>query len=140
MKILRVEFTNYLDLRNIQDKIYQLLDDFVTLVHSENKTIQITIKKGFVTDLASVPKIPFAYLLYGGIGHYPAVAHDGLYSNSELVEVIDLDTGLPYEYNRLWADTVFKLGLEERGITAFKYNPMYWGVRLKGGSYYKQFS
>lgn len=140
MKILRVEFTNYLDLRNIQDNINYLLSDFVTLVHSDEKTIQITIKKDFVTDLASVPKIPFAYLLYGGIGNYPATTHDGLYSKSELVEVIDLDTGFPYEYDRLWADTVFKLGLEERGINAFKYNPMYWAVRLKGGNYYKRFS
>lgn len=140
MKIEKVEFTTYLDTRNIQDNIDILLSDFVILVHSIDKTIQITIKKGFITDFASVPRIPFAYLLFGGIGKWPAVGHDGLYSNSDLVEVIDIDTGLPYNYDRLWSDDFFKLGLEVRGVSELKSNPMYWGVRLKGGSYYKKFS
>lgn len=140
MKIIRVEFTNYLDTRNIQDNIDALLADFIILVHSLDRTIQITIKKGFVTDFASVPRIPFAYLLFGGIGKWPAVGHDGLYSNSDLVEVIDVDTGLPYDYDRAWADNFFLIALEERKIPAVKSMPMYLGVRLKGGKYYKKFS
>lgn len=140
MKILQVEFTNYLDTRNIQDHIDELLADFVALVHSDDKTIQITVKKGFVTDFASVPRIPFAYLMFGGLGKWPAVVHDGLYSTSSLVEVIDVDTNEPFKVTRAWADEVFRIGLEQRSISSFKANAMYLGVRLKGGGYYKKFS
>lgn len=140
MKIERIEFLNWLDTRSIKDNINALLADFVVLAHSNDKTIQITIKKQFVTDFASVPRIPFAYLLFGGKGKYAAVAHDGLYSNSPLVEVTDYDTGLPYQYNRAWADDVFYYGLLERGISKFDTNMMYAGVRAKGWKYYKKFS
>lgn len=138
MNIQRVEFKTYLDTRGITDNVHELLADFITLVHSDTQTIQITVKKGFITDFASVPKIPFAYLLFGGIGNYPAVAHDGLYSNSSKVEVFDVDTNEPFKVTREWADEVFKIGLEERGISSFKVNMMYWAVRLKGGSFYKK--
>lgn len=138
MKIHRVEFKTYLDTRGITDNVHELLADFITLVHSDTQTIQITVKTGFLTDFASVPKIPFAYLLFGGIGNYPAVAHDGLYSNSSKVEVFDVDTNEPFKVTREWADEVFKIGLDERGISGFKTNMMYWAVRLKGGSFYKK--
>jgi hypothetical protein len=138
MKVKRAEFTTYLDTRGITDEVSELLADFVTLVHNDSQTIKITVKTGFITDFASVPKIPFAYLLFGGIGNYPAVTHDGLYSISSKVEVVDIDTGAKFEVTRQWADEVFKAGLIERGISSFKVTMMYWAVRLKGGSYYKK--
>lgn len=138
MNIERVEFKTYLDTRGITDDVSELIADFIALVHSDTQTIKITVKTGFCTNFASVPRIPFAYLLFGGVGNYPAVAHDGLYSPSSKVEVIDIDTNEPFKVTREWADEVFKAGLEERGISSFKVNMMYWAVRLKGASYYKK--
>lgn len=40
----------------------------------------ITAPAGFETDLASVPRLPFAYLLFGGVGDPAAVMHDFAYS------------------------------------------------------------
>ena len=38
----------------------------------------IMVPRGFVTDFASVPRIPLAYLAMGGIGERAAVVHDYL--------------------------------------------------------------
>lgn len=40
----------------------------------------LTIPVGFVTDLASVPRVPVAWLLAGGVANGPAVLHDYLYA------------------------------------------------------------
>ncbi len=40
----------------------------------------IVVPKGFVTDFASVPRLPFIYLFFGGIGDEEAVIHDWLYT------------------------------------------------------------
>lgn len=138
MNIAKVEFTTYLDTREIADKVWELLNDFVCLVHTDDKTYQVIISKGFVTDYASVPRIPFAYLLYGGLGNYPAVLHDGLYGKCKLVDVTDFDTKEKIEFTREQCDEIFYLGLLERGISKWKALPMYWGVRMGGGSHYKK--
>lgn len=39
----------------------------------------VTVPKGFVTDLASVPRMPFLYFYWGGRAHREAVIHDYLY-------------------------------------------------------------
>lgn len=38
----------------------------------------LTVPAGFETDFASVPRIPFAFLMAGGIGERAAVIHDFL--------------------------------------------------------------
>lgn len=136
--MIRVEFDSYLDTRELADGVYKLLADFDVYVHTEETTTRINIKPGFITDLASVPRIPFAYLMFGGIGNYAAVAHDGLYSKCSLVSVTDFDTGKPFKVTRKWADDVFYYGLLERGIDEIKATPMYLAVRVKGGKYYKR--
>lgn len=40
----------------------------------------LTIPEGFVTDLASAPRVPIAWLLAGGVANGPAVVHDYLYA------------------------------------------------------------
>lgn len=40
---------------------------------------EIIVPEGFVTDFASVPRLPFAYLLAGNVGHAPSTVHDYLY-------------------------------------------------------------
>jgi hypothetical protein len=40
---------------------------------------QVVAPEGFVTDFASVPRLPLAYLLAGDTAHEAAVIHDYLY-------------------------------------------------------------
>ncbi len=48
------------------------------LVYECADGIQYIIPAGFVTDFASVPRMPFAFLLTGDTAHRPAVLHDWL--------------------------------------------------------------
>jgi hypothetical protein len=138
MNIIKVDFDSYLDTREIADGVWELLQDFTVFIHSDDKTFEVIIRKGFVSDMASVPRIPFAYLMYGGIGNYAAVLHDGLYSNSSLVTIVDFDNDMLFHPSREWCDYAFYLGLLERNISTFKAKMMYWAVRWQGGKYYQR--
>ena len=50
--------------------------------YSEKLNKLIVAKKGFRTNLASVPRIPIAYFLFGGLSERPAATHDWLYTNN----------------------------------------------------------
>jgi hypothetical protein len=47
--------------------------------HSDLVSILITAPKKFLTDFASVPRLPLAYLIAGDTAHEAAVVHDYLY-------------------------------------------------------------
>jgi hypothetical protein len=136
--IQRVEFDSWLDTREIADNVWELTSDFTVYIHNEYSTYQVIVRKGFVSDMASVPRIPFAYLLYGGIGNYAAVLHDALYSNSSLVTITDFDNDMLFHPNREFCDMTFYLGLIERKISPFKAKMMYWAVRWQGAKYYQR--
>lgn len=72
----------------------------------------------FVTDLASVPRLPFAYLLTGGIGHGAAVVHDMIYTT--------------HEVSRDVADAVFREALGVLGVPGWQAWLMWVGVRAGG--------
>ena len=46
----------------------------------------ITVEPGFLTDYASVPRVPVAYLLFGDTTHAAAVIHDWLYHHHEVCD------------------------------------------------------
>jgi hypothetical protein len=81
--------------------------------------ITVTVPPGFVTDLASVPRLPFAYLLTGGMGHAAAVIHDALYTG--------------HQVERVTADEVFHEALLVLGISKPQAWLMWAGVRVGGG-------
>ena len=87
----------------------------------------ITVPAGFETDLASVPRVPIAYLAWGDRAHREAVLHDFLYS-------IGADPDLP----RVECDEQFRQAMILRGNPWWIYQPMYLGVRLGGWTNYKK--
>lgn len=97
-----------------------LREDLAPVVFTE-RGFELTIPKGFETDFASVPRLPFAYWLTGGLGDRAAVLHDFLYSVGA---------------GRKWADLMFRAALEAEGVSAWRRQLMYLGVRLGGGTYY----
>ena len=82
----------------------------------------VTVPAGFVTDFASVPRLPLAFWLFGAVAQEAASLHDFLYS-----------TGL---VSRKLADEVFAEASKACGVAAWRRGPMWLGVRLFGSSRY----
>lgn len=82
----------------------------------------ITVPAGFETDYASVPRLPFAYLFFGGIAKKAATLHDYLYR-----------TGL---VSRADADATFKEAMLVSDVSGWRAWPMYAGVRAFGWEFY----
>ena len=88
------------------------------LVYVSNIIGPLRIPTGFITDFASVPRLPLAYMLMGGVAHKAAVVHDFLYQFGSV--------------DRRTADRVFKEAMEVTGVSAWRRYPMYLAVRLFG--------
>lgn len=95
---------------------WQLLNLFA--YRSEVADTVFVVPRGFVTDFASVPRIPVAFLLTGDCAQEAAVIHDWLYTS--------------HEVDRATADAVFReaVSLGNPGWRAWL---MWAGVRIGGG-------
>ncbi len=78
----------------------------------------ITVPAGFVTDMASVPRIPIAFLLTADAGHEAAVIHDFAYTS--------------HFCDRATADDLFKEALLCGGEPGWRAWLMWAGVRAGG--------
>jgi hypothetical protein len=76
------------------------------------------VPAGFVTDFASVPRLPLAFLLTGDSAHEAAVVHDFLYSRGLVT--------------REMADAVFREAAKVSGEPGWKSWLLFLGVRLGG--------
>lgn len=84
----------------------------------------VIVPVGFATDFASVPRLPLAFLLFGGVADEAAVVHDFLYSTGAC--------------SRKLADEVFAEASKACGVPTWRRWPMWLGVRLFGGSRYTE--
>lgn len=82
----------------------------------------LTVPEGFTTDFASVPRVPLAYMVAGGIGDAAAVVHDYLYQG-----IVPRKT----------ADDVYAACLQASGVSWWQRKLMFAAVRLLGGRRYK---
>jgi hypothetical protein len=83
---------------------------------------EITVPAGFITDFASVPRLPIAYLLAANCGHEAAVIHDWLYTT--------------HLTTRRRSDAVFEEALAVGGEPAWRVWLMWAGVRIGGSGPY----
>lgn len=98
-------------------------------------TYDIRVPRGFVTDLASIPRWGWAILPPDGPWVKAAVIHDYLYSTG--------GTGVwkkhppsitrPEPYSRAEADRILDEAMESRGVGAVWRFVIYWAVRIGGG-------
>ena len=98
---------------------------YSSLLKSLGEQPQVAIQVGFETDLASVPRIPFIYALWGGRAHKEGVLHDYLYRKDAVPCV-----------PRSVVDRVFLEAMEVRGKPRRVRYPMYLGVRIGGWTAY----
>jgi len=90
---------------------------------SDTLSKTIVVPAGFVTDFASVPRLPLAFLVAGDCAHQAAVIHDWLYT----VHALD-----GAEVSRAQADAVFReaIRVSDQGAPAWL---MWAAVRVGGG-------
>ena len=81
----------------------------------------ITVDPGFITDYASVPRIPIAYLLFGDTSHKAAVLHDWLFHHHEVC-------------NEQIANDVLLEASTVEGIVKWRRFGIYLGVKFGGKS------
>lgn len=96
--------------------LWELLAPLV--YHSDHLAATITVPVGFVTDFASVPRLPLAYLMAGDTAHEAAVVHDWLYTS--------------HEVDRATADAVFAEAMRVSDPSA-PAGLMWLAVRVAGG-------
>ena len=110
----------------IGDKLWKLHEPLI--YQSDVLDCTVTVPKGFVTDLASVPRVPFVYQFWGGRCHREGVIHDLLYR---------IDSVPVCSY--MMANRVFLEAAKSRGKSIWVRIPMFWGVCLGGYfSYHKK--
>lgn len=86
----------------------------------------IWVEKHFLTDLASVPRVPIAYWLYGNRAHRSAVVHDWLYQRGTL------------DITRAMADDIFLEAMTCTGHRWVVRYVMYSAVVAVGWTCYKK--
>ena len=89
---------------------------------SDKYDTSIMVPEGFVTDFASVPRMPLTWLLAGGIGQKSAVIHDYMYVNA-------LKT-------RKLADAMFYESLGVMEVSQWRRYLMWLAVRVGGTGAY----
>ncbi len=112
------KFIDTLNVTEISDSIFAVADhDF--RYYSDVTAKMITVPVGFFTDFASVPRfMPLAYACFGDTAHEPAVVHDWLY----YAAITSRET----------ADNILLEAMRTWGMSAWRYEPIYWGVRAGG--------
>lgn len=98
---------------------------YVTNVPTGNPRL-LYIPSDFVTDLASVPRLPLVFFLVGNIGHESAVVHDWLYRQ----QVYPRDVCDKIFYEALLANN-------NQDVLAYM---MYMGVRVGGGPTFNKYA
>ena len=79
----------------------------------------IEVEPGFLTDYASVPRVPVAYLLFGDTSHKSAVIHDWLFHHHEVCD-------------EATANKVLLEAMKAEGIPAWRRAGIYAGVCIGG--------
>jgi hypothetical protein len=132
---MKVLFPTTLDVRFHHDANgvrWELMAPFVVIVNPQADDQRIVrVPAGYITDFASVPRLPFVYLAYANKAHLAALVHDWLYSEGGT------------EADREYADCVFLQGMldtlvpdDTNSLTADDAKAMYDAVRHFGSSHF----
>ena len=110
------KFLTELECKEIDDTRWELTADLK--YQSRILGSVITVPKGFVTDFASVPRVPIAYMAFGDRAHRESVLHDWGYNCGQL--------------SRRKVDGLFYEAMRARGKKTWVRVGMWLGVRLGG--------
>ena len=99
-------------------------------------TDTVTVPKGFVTDLASVPRWAWMLIPPDGPWVKAAIVHDYLYSTGGTGKWKKHPPSItrPEHYSRAEADFIMREAMENRGVGWFVRNLIWLAVRVGGAS------
>lgn len=125
-----IGFNSFLDTRQVGTYkgkvIYKLLNPLIFVLND----IKITVPMGVESDLASVPRLPFIYAIWGNRVHREAFLHDFLYRKDVACTKNDADW---------WFRLAMMSSSPEYNKVAqpyWIYQPMYLSVRAFSLPYY----
>ncbi len=119
-------FTTPIDLEIVREpNIWRTIQP---LNFDSDKYGHIVVPAGFETDLASVPRIPVAYLLAGATANAAAVVHDWLYRNGVKFKQIT---------KKEEADNIFYEAMEATEVPLWRRWLMYQAVNWFGRGAFK---
>ena len=107
-------------------KKFKLHYDFT--YYWKRKGILIRVKAGFITDLASIPRLLRLIIPKLGRWNKPAVIHDRLYQD----HAVETNIGISYLFSRAGADLCFLDGMKDFGVANWERTLMYLAVRWFG--------
>lgn len=122
---MKSEFLTELKTELRGERIHILLSDLV--YYSALLDAIITVPAGFETDLASVPRVPIIFTLWGDRAHREGVLHDGVYC-------VDFYPKISYSE----ANKVFLEAMKSRGVPAWIRYPMYSTVCMFGWKFFRK--
>lgn len=111
-----IEFLNNPIVEVVADDLFVLREDF-ELKYFDHTFL---VPNGFLTDFASVPRIPIVFALFAGRAKKSAVFHDWLYTTKP--------------FSREECDKAFLCAMETEGLAFAVRTAMYSGVRFGGSS------
>ena len=114
---MSAEFLSPLEVSREKGLGWRLLRPFI--YKSEVLKQTIFVPAGYVTDFASVPRLPLAFLLTGDHAHASAVIHDYLVEYQAVPRPV--------------ADRVFLEAMEVEGVSWWRRKLMYAAVRIYTG-------
>jgi hypothetical protein len=79
-------FLTPLDVQEVTDNTWALTRPLSYVSEVAQRTF--IIPRGFVTDFASVPRVPVAFWLTGDTEHEPATVHDYLYQTHAVMKAV----------------------------------------------------
>ncbi len=121
---MHVAFSGSLVVERVNEGTWKLAEDLrlwvaPAITFYDGTTVNfITVPRGFKTDFASVPRIPLAYLVAGGLGDRAAVVHDYFCVTKKVPYTVAAD--------------IFDACLKKDGINWFKRTLMVRAVRWFG--------
>ena len=114
-------FLSDLVVKSLDDATWELTGALIYQSELLNQTI--AVPAGFVTDLASVPRVPIIYEIWGDRAHHESVPHDWIYQT--------------HVFPKELADKCFLEMMTVRLKPWYIKMPMYWGVVIGGPSAYE---
>jgi len=115
-------FTTPLIVQLMADRKWKIEEEFVYYIGEIDSGKEIRVPKGFITDLASVPRIFWIIFPPNGKSGKASVIHDYMYVNA-------IGT-------KEYADKTFIEAMKVLGVGKFKRHLMYYAVKYFGrGSY-----
>ncbi len=105
---------------------WEVIEDYTY----ERGPIRITVRKGFVYDGASIPRVFWRFIGPPAAGKYAhaSLLHDWLYVHQQLFR-----NGKVVKITRKEVDDIMLMVMKEDGVSWWRRNAIHRGVRLGGG-------